>query len=78
MWIKEFWLFHLPFRHLIGIFASSVRQIPDAIENRHNPTVVVGIEVLKGHIEITLVLGITLHDALWIIGIWEHLVDICN
>ena len=47
--MTEFWLFHLPLQHLIGIFACSVRQIPDAIENRHNSTVVVGIEVLKAN-----------------------------
>ena len=47
--MTEFWLFHLPLQHLIGIFASGVRQIPDAIENRHNSTVVVGIKVLKAN-----------------------------
>ena len=36
--------------YLFGIFASSVRQVSDAIENRHYPTIVVGIEVLKVHI----------------------------
>ena len=36
--------------YLFGIFASSVRQVSDAIENKYNSTVVVGIEVLQVHI----------------------------